>query len=142
VGEYLADVGEAAFRDAESELVFNLMAELMSGRQILALGGGTPEAPGVEDVLQELRLDYGWVGCWVLAEPDQQLARIAKSAETEPRPPLIGRSREEENRILLARRAKLYRRLTDVRFVNRDGDLLERTQEFTDAICRFLGYGV
>ncbi|MFQ5505094.1 MAG: shikimate kinase [Planctomycetota bacterium] len=132
-GEILRELGETRFRGEESRLLDGLMPELVRGERVLALGGGSPEAPGVEHKLAELRTDHSWLGVWVELEPEELVRRLGEHAAV-GRPRLVGRSLEEENRLLLARRASLYARLADIRFRNAPGGAEERAEELLELL--------
>lgn len=133
--EILASEGEPALRRAESELLQGLRAELEAGRKVLALGGGSAEAPGVEPLLAELRA-AGWRGVWLVVEPGVLARRLRRGHSQRPR--LAGRTVEEEIRVLAARRAALFARLADLRFDNSEGDAIAQADRLA---ARLVGHG-
>lgn len=102
--------GEPAFRAAE----FAALRETLSGGgQVVALGGGTPTAPGAADMLECERAAGRAVIVYLHAAPDVLRARLA-ATDVASRPSLTGRGTLEEIEALYAGRDGLYRRLADV----------------------------
>jgi len=116
VREAFERAGEARFRHAEAEALAKELdaAARSETRRVLALGGGTPTAPGVEPLLQEARRN----GCVLVAFLDPPASVLAErlTKDAGARPSLTGRGVVEEvAEIALARRER-YAALADFRF--------------------------
>lgn len=110
VREAFARAGEAAFREAESRALAAALAT--DGPSVVALGGGTPTAPGAADALRSARAS-GRVWSVFLDPPLERLAsRLARDAGD--RPSLTGRGVVEEIGALAAVRRPLYAALADL----------------------------
>lgn len=106
-GEALRAHSIDRFRSAESEA---LRATLDEGVGVLALGGGTPTAPGAADLLRD-RARQGHVQMLYLhATPSLLAHRITASGAPE-RPSLTGADPAAEVGTLYAQRDPLYREL-------------------------------
>jgi len=111
VAEAWARHGEAGFRVAEAAALRGVIQE---DPDILALGGGTPTAPGAEQLIQELkgppetspRLVY-------LRATADQLADRIRAGGLLQRPSLTGTDPISEIEAVLAARDPLYRQLAD-----------------------------
>jgi shikimate kinase len=100
--------GEAAWREAEATA---LHAALMDPTPaIIALGGGTPTAPGAEDLLQNARRDHRIRVVWLDAPPEVLAERIGHDPS---RPPLTDLDPLAEMRAIDARRRPIFARLAD-----------------------------
>lgn len=111
VSEAWSNLGEPAFRRAETECLRAALNEL-TGR-VLALGGGTPTAPGAAEALALAKASGSRV-IYLHASPAQLAARL-QGADNSHRPSLTGLSPtsvEEISRIYSQRDA-LYRALAD-----------------------------
>jgi len=102
--------GEPAFRLAETRS----LRDVLQGRdRVIALGGGTPTAPGAADLLREAqragraRVVYLW------APPAALRARLA-GTDLSARPSLTGDDPLAEMDRVLAQRDGLFRSLADV----------------------------
>lgn len=105
--------GEAAFRAAEVRALRAVIGEANRGTKplVLALGGGTPTAPGAEVLLRQwkqggARIVYLRAEAGVLAE------RLA--GQVADRPSLTGKGAIEEIGEVLAQRDAAYRALADI----------------------------
>lgn len=107
-GDAFRAVGEAAFRAAESKA----LAEALAGPPlVLALGGGTPTAPGAEELLRAARADFSAFVVF-LDPPNASMAeRLERNAGN--RPSLTGRGVIEEIDEIAARRRPIYAALAD-----------------------------
>jgi len=107
-GDAFRAVGEAAFRAAESKA----LAEALAGPPlVLALGGGTPTAPGAEELLRAARADFSAFVVF-LDPPNASMAeRLERDAGN--RPSLTGRGVIEEIDEIAARRRPIYAALAD-----------------------------
>jgi len=128
VADAWSTYGEALFREKEVEALRAVIAE---DPNILALGGGTPLAPGAEPLIKSLkspapnrsRLVY-------LRATARALRRRLGPQGMQGRPSLTGRDPLDEIEEVLAARDPLYRALADE--VLEVGDLSER--EALDAL--------
>jgi shikimate kinase len=114
-GEALRLHGLAAFRDAEVRALCDVMKDQPC---ILALGGGTPTAPGALSILTSLKRDNPARLLYLRASIETLRSRLAHDA-TE-RPSLTGLPMAEEIAKLHAARDPLYAALAD-RIVAVDG---------------------
>ncbi len=103
-------LGETAFRVAERDA---LRAALAEGRIVLALGGGTPTAPGAPALLEAAKRAGAEI-FYLRAEPALLRQRLAASGEAASRPSLTGRGTLEEIEEVFAARDPLYRSLRTV----------------------------
>ncbi len=116
-GAALLRYGEKDFRLAEFDVLFNLLKPVffpivIDQPFVLALGGGTPTAPGAADFLRSAR-ESGKVFIIYLATDEPTLtARL--TADSTLRPSLTGRSTTDEVAALLIARNPLYRDLADL----------------------------
>jgi shikimate kinase len=107
-GEALSRQGEPDFRRAESQA---LEGALASDGAVIALGGGTPTAPGARSQLERAKAAGRIVVLYLRAPAESLWTRIAR--EQASRPPLTALPGEDEVRALLAARDGLYRALSD-----------------------------
>ncbi|MFM1867952.1 MAG: Shikimate kinase 2 [Planctomycetota bacterium] len=113
-GEAFRRFGESAFRTAESAALEEMLA---TTPQILALGGGTPTAPGAADLIARARREgRAYV---VFLDPPLDVLAARLRTETGDRPSLTGRGVVEEMEEIAARRRPLYTALADL-VVGRD----------------------
>lgn len=101
--------GEPAFRQAEARA---LEAALGSPGTVLALGGGTPTAPGARDLIEDAQRRAAASLVYLRASAPTLRARLA-AGEVE-RPPLLGADPLSEVETLLERRDPLYCRLANL----------------------------
>ncbi|MDX9910451.1 MAG: shikimate kinase [Phycisphaerales bacterium] len=101
--------GEPAFRDAESQALRGVLAQ---DNQSIALGGGTPTAPGARDMLERARRTRRAIVVYLRAAPDTLAARLSAS-DNAHRPSLTGKGTIEEIAGVLAARGPLYESLAD-----------------------------
>jgi len=102
-------VGEPAFRQAERAALEAALAADTAAGSVIALGGGTPTAPGAREMLAAAR-DAGWIRIVLLEAPPTVLgARL--SVAPGDRPLLIGADFAEEATLLAGRRMPAYRAL-------------------------------
>ncbi|PIE22692.1 MAG: hypothetical protein CSA62_10890 [Planctomycetota bacterium] len=123
--ELLESDGIEAFRQAEARLYLRLGPRMHLWPCVLALGGGTLEAPGVRPLLEALKARHGWQGVWLQAPP----AVLAERCADASRPRLAGRSAEEEARLLLVRRASQYAKISDLRLETSRGSVSDLAQQ-------------
>ncbi len=109
-GDALRAHGEPAFRAAETQALRAVLAE--PTESIIALGGGTPTAPGAAAVLLDAQGAGHAVIVYLRATPEVLAARMT-SGEASSRPALIGPSSIDEVPAIFIRRDPLYTRLAD-----------------------------
>lgn len=129
VHEVLEEFGEETFRTIEHRQLKFELGGLLQGRQVLSLGGGSIENAEIRQILKMLRREKHWVGVWIECEPRELERRIGMSGGTGTRPRLLGRGLQEEMRLLLTRRARYFRELSDFRFANPGGRIEKRAAE-------------
>lgn len=105
--------GEEAFRKAEAAALADLLGPGLPrpDSMVLALGGGTPTAPGAADTLRAARAAGAKV-VYLRATAATLLSRL--EADPGDRPPLTGLPPVDEIHALLAARDPLYRDLADL----------------------------
>lgn len=110
-GDAFSAAGEAAFRDAESRA---LRAACEAAPCVIALGGGTPTAPGAAAFVGLLRAD----GRAVVVHLDPPLATLEARlrADAGNRPSLTGRGVVAEIEEIARQRRPLYAALADFVF--------------------------
>lgn len=103
--------GEPAFREAERAALAAVLAHEASDGAVIALGGGTPTAPGARALLEAARA-AGAIRIVLLEAPPEVLgARL--SVAPGDRPLLMGADFADEARLLGERRLPGYRALAD-----------------------------
>ena len=107
VADAWARAGEQAFRQAEARA---LTAALAGDGQVIALGGGTPTAPGAADLLRTA-CDAGRATVVYLAAAAATLRTRLAAADMADRPSLTGADPLAEIDAVLVRRDPLYRDL-------------------------------
>ena len=100
--------GEAAWREAEATALH--AALLDPSPSIIALGGGTPTAPGAEDLLHAARQDHRLRIAWLDAPTEVLAERIGHDPS---RPPLTDLDPLAEMRAIDARRRPIFTQLAD-----------------------------
>lgn len=127
--EALTTKGEPTFRAAETSALKSVL-ETSPASTILALGGGTPTAPGAVELLQAQRDVGRAILFYFHASPDALRARL-RSNHLRARPSLTGKGTLAEIDDIYARRDPLYRTLAnhtiDVEHMSIDG-VLTRVQ--------------
>lgn len=106
-GAAFAAAGEPAFRAAEAKA---LEQTLRTRGRVVALGGGTPTAPGAEALLRSER-DAGRAVIVYLRASAAELRARLEATDHAARPSLTGKGLLEEIGEVLARRDPLYRSL-------------------------------
>lgn len=123
--------GEPAFRQAE---VRSLRETLAQADQIIALGGGTPTAPGAPDLIRaeqaagRARVIYLWAPAATLRE------RLA-ATDLSKRPSLTGADPLAEIERVLATRDEAYRSLADIVLAT-DGHTIDEVASLIVAASR------
>lgn len=102
-GEAIERDGIDAFRSAETE---SLRSVLKTPGQIIALGGGTPTAPGAADVLRGSHA----IIVYLRGTPEELRERLTRSDNTD-RPTLVGDDVLSEVQTLFDQRDELYREI-------------------------------
>lgn len=102
--------GEAAFRAAETRA---LAEALKTPAQVVALGGGTPTAPGAADLIRAEQRAQRALVVYLRADARTLRDRLAK-ADNAHRPSLTGKGVLDEIEEVLAQRDPLYAALADV----------------------------
>lgn len=118
--------GQAAFRRAELRA---LVESLARDGIVLALGGGTPTAPGAADLILAER-DAGRLRVVYLAAPAATLRERLRHGGVSERPSLTGADPISEIDSVLADRDPLYRQLA--------GDVLDTSGKTIDAVVEEL----
>lgn len=108
-GEALRTVGIEAFRTAEAA---ELTSALSEAGTVLALGGGTPTAPGAADTIRAHRTRGDAVVMYLRAEPHELSGRLTAPGAPD-RPALLGNDAIAEIQELFEQRDPLYRDLAD-----------------------------
>jgi shikimate kinase len=106
VADAWREAGEPAFRDAEAR---SLRAALAGPRCVLALGGGTPTAPGAADALRTAAGARRITLTYLHALPDALRARLREGDAN--RPSLTGAGMLDEIDAVYRARDPLYREL-------------------------------
>lgn len=103
--------GQEAFRRAEATA---LRQALRRNRRVLALGGGTPTAPGAREAIEAAqRLGKARVA-YLRCAPAELRARLAGSGAGADRPSITGADPLEEIEAVFARRDPIYTALADL----------------------------
>ena len=110
VTEIFQTQGEPAFREGETAALRETLAE--SGSLVVALGGGTPTAPGAADLIRAAQATGDAVAIYMRAPADDLAARL-RGAGVGDRPRLIDGDIDEEMRAVFDARDPLYRSLAD-----------------------------
>lgn len=109
-GDLLRERGEPAFRTAEYAALASVLASNERPFPVLALGGGTPTAPGATDLLREARNSRRAVLMYLRASPETLRRRLA-AADNANRPSLTGAGTLEEIEAVFNARDARYREL-------------------------------
>lgn len=101
--------GESGFRQAESRALKRLLTK---PGQVIALGGGTPTAPGAREAIERAQLTKSAYVIYLRAGAQTLRERLAR-CDLDDRPSLTGTDTIAEIDLILARRDSLYRTLAD-----------------------------
>lgn len=104
-------VGEPAFRAAEVAALQDVLAESPAAGAVIALGGGTPTAPGARELIESART--AGAARVILLEAPAAVLGARLSVAPGDRPLLMGADFTEEAELLAARRMPIYRALAD-----------------------------
>ncbi|MCH9058908.1 MAG: shikimate kinase [Planctomycetes bacterium] len=110
VAEAWARFGESAFRAAERDELDRVLRSRPSGRAVVALGGGTPTAPGADDLIRGAVASGRVSALYLRAQPDTLRARLAGSDHSD-RPSLTGAGTLAEVEQVFNARDGLYREI-------------------------------
>jgi shikimate kinase len=114
VAQAWARVGQRGFREAEARALMGVLRRDVPPRGlVLALGGGTPTATGVPDLIEAERQRAPLVVVYLHATPALLQARLRRT-DLALRPGITGDDPIAEVARLYAERDPLYRRLADV----------------------------
>lgn len=108
VKEAWAQAGEAAFRAAEAQSLRDAIGACEEQGGVIALGGGTPTAPGAEVCIR----GSDAVTVYLRGEPSLLKARLSGGA-SDDRPSLTGGDPVAEIETVFARRDPMYSALAD-----------------------------
>ena len=113
VAEVWSRHGEGRFREAETRALQNL--DLMGGSElrVVALGGGTPTAPGAPEILEAAARAGPALLIYLRARPDALRDRLG-ATDVATRPSLTGAGTLAEVEAVFAARDPLYRRLASL----------------------------
>ena len=127
--------GLAAFRDAERAALESVLIGLTDGAEstrVVALGGGTPTAPGAAELLRAAQ-SRGTIRMVYLHAPPSVLRDRLSETDTETRPSLTGENMLDEIETVYLQRDAFYHELADW-VVESEGydehDLAERIVSF------------
>ena len=107
-GEAFRTLGEPAFRRAETQALQHALEQ--KNPSIIALGGGTPTAPGAATLINHAAISGNATAIYFRASPATLAARIA-AAPSHNRPSLTGTTPALETTRLHKQRDPLYRTL-------------------------------
>jgi len=110
LAELWARLGEPAFREAEARALHESLASEGADSQVIALGGGTPIAPGAANLLRDAVGRRDIVLIYLRGTPKTLRARLA-ATDTAERPSLTGAGTLEEIERVFAERDGLYQKL-------------------------------
>jgi len=108
-GEAIEKHGIDAFRDAEAEA---LETALKAPNQIIALGGGSPTAPGCSTILQDAQATGSSRIIYLRALPATLSDRL-QSTDNTNRPALVGDNPIDEVQALFDQRDELYHNIAE-----------------------------
>lgn len=131
VAEAWSRFGEPAFRAAEAQA---LAAALLDDGTVIALGGGTPTAPGVAELIEHAKNKRRCVVAYLRCEPAELRSRLMglDEAAMTNRPSLTGGHPLDEIESVFAARDPLYRKLA-----SRE---IEGVRSIDEALDRFAGW--
>lgn len=105
-------LGEPAFRAAETTALARAIAA--PDPSVIALGGGTPTAPGAADILREAHARRSIFLVYLRLDPDTLRARLAAQPDDPNRPAITSAGTHDEIRHIFNQRDHLYRDLADL----------------------------
>jgi len=108
--ELWARLGEAAFREAEVRALREQLQAAAASPRVVALGGGTPTAPGAAELLRQAGSRGRIVVVYLRGEPAVLRERLAET-NISGRPSLTGAGTLAEIEQVFAARDPLYARL-------------------------------
>lgn len=110
LAELWAQHGEAAFREAEVRALRERVLAAGLPGQVVALGGGTPTAPGAAELLRDAVSRGGIELVYLRGSPEELRSRLART-DTASRPTLTGDGTLDEIGRVFAARDGGYRAL-------------------------------
>ncbi len=135
VGEAFTKHGEAAFRKAEARA---LAIGLKADARVIALGGGTPTAPGAADLLRRER-DAGRAIIVYLAAEAGTLRERLRQTDMTKRPSLTGADPLAEIEAVLGKRDPLFRELADEVMETNGASVEEVARQILEGTTEALG---
>lgn len=106
-----AEAGVVRFRQAEADA---LRDSIESPDRVIAAGGGTPTAPGAEDLIRDATGEGGLFVVYLREEPATLVERLRAANETDDRPSLTGAAPADEVWDVYTDRDPLYRGLASL----------------------------
>ena len=139
--------GVHAFREAETRCLAEVLHQHAAGdakaaparvSHVLALGGGTPTAPGAAAMMQEARTNHRAIALYLRARPETLQARLraASGDAIVDRPSLTGEDPVAEVPRVFMQRDPLYMTLADVIVQVDDLPVLETMLEIQSELVR------
>lgn len=113
IAELFERVGEARFRAAEYRALVNQAFPRTKPGPIVALGGGTPAAPGAADFIREATSRGECLVVYLRTRPTVLEARL-READNRHRPALVGDDAASEVQQVFDTRDPLYRELATI----------------------------
>lgn len=126
-GEAFEKFGQQAFRDAETQALTNEL----SRAGVLALGGGTPTAPGAAEILRDARNSKRAVIVYLRCHPHVLRERLRMAIDAR-RPSLTGADPLDEIESVFMQRDPLYCELASY--------VIEDASDVNDAMLRLTGW--
>lgn len=132
--------GQGAFRDAEVRTLRALLDDERSC--VIALGGGTPTAPGAEDLINDARRRGRAIVVYLRCSLATLEARLRDSLRADAnRPSVTGADPVRELGDLLRAREPVYRGITDLEIDGDRGSVEEVARLVIDGVMRRAGTG-
>lgn len=135
--DIFANRGEAYFRTLELEVLLDVLAT--GDAAVIALGGGTPTAPGAAEALRAAAEEDRTTLIYLRYPPRVLVSRLSKEGGTDDRPALLGEDVVGEVQAVYEARDPLY-----VELANEPGSgLIEpgdgaTVEEVVESMCAFL----
>lgn len=136
-GEGLRARGEAAFREAEARALRAALGE--EGDSVVALGGGTPTAPGAAALIRECVNGPRWLVVYLSLSPGA-LERRLIGLNAGDRPALSSLGTVGEVGTLHAVRDPLYRAVAS-HVIDAEGKTPEQVADEIDKACAQMDWG-
>lgn len=116
IGDLFAREGEPAFRTRETAALLEVLADepaRTAGDRVIALGGGTPTAPGAREMLERARNRGEIVIVYLRGRPEVLGERLAGGKAGANRPGLRGKDPAAEVAEIFAERDPPYQQLAN-----------------------------